>query len=121
MVLLVEDTDDLRELFATALEAAGYIVLQAQNGRAALDLLTALPGRPSAIVVDVMMPVMSGPELISLVRAEPRFAAVPIIVITALPSRESRELDGAACVLWKPFAPAQLVSAVGECCSGIEA
>lgn len=103
-VLLVEDSSDLRHLFARVLKGNGFEVCEAANGREALDCL---PGFvPDVILTDLMMPELSGFELIRRLRAIPTMAAVPIVAMTASATadaeREARQA-GAADLLAKPF------------------
>ena len=80
-VLLVEDADALRHLFARVLKANGFDVREAANGQEALDCL---PGfQPDIVVTDLMMPIVDGFELIRQLRAMPMTAIVPVVVMTA--------------------------------------
>jgi CheY-like chemotaxis protein len=81
-VLIVEDDADIREVLADVLECEGYSVMQAANGEEALWLLRSEP-LPSAIVLDLMMPVMNGTEFRVAQLADPRLASIPVIVLTA--------------------------------------
>lgn len=103
-VLLVEDSSDLRQLFARVLKGKGFEVCEAANGREALDLL---PGfDPDVILTDLMMPEIDGFELIRRLRAMPSMAGVPIVAMTAAATSQA-ECDvrraGAADLLAKPF------------------
>jgi len=80
-VLLVEDSDTLRFLFARVLESQAAEVREAADGQQALDAL--LDFEPDLILTDLMMPVMGGIELIRRVRAMPALDAVPVVAITA--------------------------------------
>jgi CheY-like chemotaxis protein len=81
-VLVVEDDRDVRESLVAVLEDAGYPVISAADGRAALDLLRAGP-RPSVILLDLMMPVMDGFEFRAEQVRDPSLADVPVVVFTA--------------------------------------
>ena len=81
-ILVVDDDDDIRDSLAWLLEDEGYRVDVAANGREALVLLARIP-RPCVALVDLRMPVMDGVELIERLRADPRYAALPIIVFSA--------------------------------------
>lgn len=80
-ILVVEDHADLREMLAVLLEAEGYAVQTATNGAEALASLE--QARPSLILLDLMMPVMSGDEFRERQLADPRYRDVPVICMTA--------------------------------------
>jgi CheY-like chemotaxis protein len=81
-VLVVEDDIVIRGLIATILEADGHRVVQAANGKEALDVLEA-GERPGLILLDLMMPVLSGAELIELLQQDVRLAGLPVVVVSA--------------------------------------
>jgi CheY-like chemotaxis protein len=81
-VMVVDDSDDLREIVAMILTDAGHHVVEAENGQVALDLLRS-GIEPGLILLDLMMPVLSGPELLALLREDARLAALPVVVISA--------------------------------------
>lgn len=84
-ILCVEDEADLRADLCEELEAAGYVVFQASDGREALAMLKA--SRPDLVVCDITMPNMSGLDLLAHVRAEPELIDLPFIFLTALADR----------------------------------
>jgi CheY-like chemotaxis protein len=112
-ILLVEDDHAIRETIAELLEEEGYGVTCAANGAEALELLSA-PEVPSLILLDLMMPVMTGWELREALREDPRLASIPVVVISA--SRSSETADGieAAAYLAKPFDALRLLDTVGR-------
>jgi two-component system response regulator MtrA len=77
-ILLVEDDPSIRELTTIGLNAAGYEVVAAADGRAALDQFAA--EQPDAVVLDIMLPVLDGLAVCRTIRLE---SAVPIIMLTA--------------------------------------
>jgi two-component system, sensor histidine kinase and response regulator len=85
-VLIVDDEPDIRESLREALEEEGYAVVEAANGKEALALLPDLP-RPCALILDIIMPVMSGNELYAAMQADPALADIPLVVSTSDPSR----------------------------------
>jgi hypothetical protein len=93
-VLVVDDDADFRELARRMLEREGYTVIEAENGRAALDQLR--DATPGAILLDLMMPEMDGFDFVAAVRAEASWQAVPIVVITAkdLSPEDHERLNG---------------------------
>jgi len=89
-VLIVDDDAVLRQLLRRTLEPEGYTIVEAENGRAALDRLREIT--PSVILLDLMMPEMDGFEFVTEFRRHEGWRAIPIVVITARDlSREDRE------------------------------
>jgi CheY-like chemotaxis protein len=80
-VLIVEDHADLRDMLAVLLESEGFDVQTATNGAEALARLE--ESRPAVILLDLMMPVMSGDEFRRRQLADPRYRDVPVICMTA--------------------------------------
>ncbi|MEA2567983.1 MAG: hypothetical protein QOD49_3160 [Actinomycetota bacterium] len=102
-ILLVEDAPFLRYAFGRLLRMHGYEVMEANDGRAALDCLPRF--RPQLVLTDLMMPVMDGVELIERLRADPETAELPIVAITADDSEQAERRArraGAADFLAKP-------------------
>lgn len=79
-VLLVDDEELLRDLLSRILSDAGFMVAEAANGRAALDVASRLDGALRLVVTDVHMPVMTGPEFVREFR--PRFPGIPVLYMT---------------------------------------
>ena len=113
-VLIVEDDPSLREMMRTILESAGFKVLEAGHGAAALEVLSGQSSLPEVIVTDLMMPVMDGQELIRRLRADSRTAAVPILVLSASAKPETSlgEASRPDAVMRKPFLPKDLAGLV---------
>ena len=105
-ILLVDDEPLNLEILAEHLDSPAYRTEQAENGLVAWQLLDADPDRFDAVLLDRMMPVMSGMELLTRLRADPRFAALPIIMQTAAAGKEQVAeglRNGAYYYLTKPF------------------
>jgi DNA-binding response OmpR family regulator len=116
-VLVVEDHADLREMLAVLLEAEGFRVQTAANGAEALTAMRAV--RPSVILLDLMMPVMSGDEFRRRQLAEPEYASVPVICMTAAHDGSHRaETMQAAQFFQKPVDFDQLITAVRDLTRG---
>ncbi len=81
-ILIVDDDVDIREMLRTVLELDGYRVAVAADGREALELLRS-GSAPALMLLDVMMPVMSGAELLTELRRDPRFARLPVVLVSA--------------------------------------
>lgn len=105
-VLIVEDEPDILELIELAFLNAGYETLTATNGPSARALIA--QRRPDLIVLDHMMPLMTGARLAQLLRADPEFAAIPIILLTAA-GEIHKDLTVVDRWLSKPFSPRKLL------------
>lgn len=97
----------MRFLVRVTLEGAGYEVIEAAHGAAALERAKASP--PALVVTDLMMPVMGGRELIDRLRSDPDMASIPILVLSANGNLRAGSADAA---LNKPFDIDELVETV---------
>jgi CheY-like chemotaxis protein len=109
-ILIVDDDEAIREVLGGVLTDEGYAVVSAVNGAAALSLLEEMSEMPGLVLLDLMMPVMSGWEFLEVVRADERFAKVPIIVVSAM------NAPGVSEHLAKPIDLDRLLSAVAKWC-----
>jgi two-component system phosphate regulon response regulator PhoB len=112
-ILVADDDMDIRDLVAFKLEQAGYEVVAVDNGLAALTAATENP--PDLVVLDVMMPGMSGIDVCRQLRQEQVTKALPIILLTARAQEGDVEVGfgaGADDYIVKPFSPRELVSRV---------
>jgi len=103
LVLIVDDQEINRDVLGMILEEK-YELIYAENGREALDLMIKNAERLSLVLLDLMMPVMNGFEVMAAVREDERVSHIPIIVLTAEKSAELQALQmGAADFITKPF------------------
>ena len=115
-VLVVEDSITARALLKNILESAGYDVRTAVDG---IDAITALKERQFDIVVsDVEMPRMNGFELTAKIRSDKKFAELPVVLVTALESREDRErgidVGASAYIVKSSFDQSNLLEVIGR-------
>jgi DNA-binding response OmpR family regulator len=113
LVLVVEDTGDLRALFASELTAAGFFVLEAADGEVAIE--EAIRSPPQAVVLDLMLPGVSGFNVARLLRTNQRTRDTAIVAVTALMSDtfRAKALDaGCDSFLRKPVIGAAIVGEV---------
>lgn len=82
-ILLVEDDQDIRETLIELLESEGYEVVPAENGQIGLDKLSSAPTLPNLILLDLMMPVKDGFQFCAEKEANPKFANLPVVVMSA--------------------------------------
>jgi CheY-like chemotaxis protein len=102
VVLVVDDDPDILEALSEILEAEGFEIRRARNGKEALEKLE--PNPPQLILLDLMMPVMDGWEFAQRMRQKPSVATIPIIVLSADRNVGSKATDiGAVGHLAKPF------------------
>lgn len=109
LVLVVDDSDDMRELLREVLESRGHEVITAGSSGRALTLM--MRRVPDLVITDLMMPGMSGFSLRSLMLRRPELASVPVIVLSAYWARPSETLEAVA-VLTKPINLDRLLEAV---------
>jgi putative two-component system response regulator len=112
-ILLVEDDAPLLDVMCYLLEAEGYQVCPAVNGKQALDLFVS--NRPNLVISDIMMPEMNGYELLEAIRVMPEGITVPFLFLSARTERSdvdrARSL-GVDDYLFKPFEAPELINAV---------
>ena len=110
-VLLVEDDPDIRDIVQDVLEAEGYDVVPASHGRQALEFLSGAreSERPDLVILDMMMPLVDGREVLRAMQRDADLASIPVLVISAI-AREKPE--GATAFLTKPVSLDKLFEAV---------
>ena len=113
-ILVVEDNEDCREFVRAALEQEGFAVREACDGQEALARLRESGSPHCLVLMDLMMPGMTGWELVAAVRSDPLLRDNPIIVTTAVPEEAPSGVDA---VLQKPFDLDTLVRIVEQHCS----
>ena len=101
LALVIEDSDDTRELYALALQLDGYVVAQARDGRDGLQ--QARDRLPDVIITDLAMPIMDGWEMTRRLKADLRTRHIPIIACSAHDARHRADTPAADVVLTKPF------------------
>jgi CheY-like chemotaxis protein len=109
-VMIVDDDDAIREALEDVLSDEGYEVVGMSDGQQALDYLRA-EKRPSAILVDLWMPVMDGWKFLDALLDDPRFSRIPLIVLTAARDQRARDLRVSE-VLTKPVQLQQVLGAL---------
>jgi CheY-like chemotaxis protein len=109
-ILAVEDDPPTAEVVRSVLEGEGHEVRVAADGRKALAELAGW--QPDVVILDLMLPALSGHELLRYLRELPEYRQVPVLVMSGwLPTLA--KLDGATTVLSKPFELTQLIAMIG--------
>jgi two-component system sensor histidine kinase ChiS len=112
-IIIVEDEPDTAEMFAEMLRLNGYRVLASYGGAAAIALIS--KEKVDAVVLDLMMPDLSGLEVLSYMRRDPRLARVPVMIVSAkgLPADVRQGLQaGASIYMTKPVAYQDFINAL---------
>ncbi|MEP6653021.1 MAG: response regulator [Myxococcales bacterium] len=100
-ILLAEDDLDIRDVVQELLEEKGYDVIPARTGRQALDFLSFDPrSPPDLVILDLMMPIVTGWQVLETIQHNPALSKVPVVILTA--TAQDRP-SGAAAFLRKPF------------------
>lgn len=114
-ILLADDEENLRMLVRTTLEDPEYEILEAGDGPSALEM--ARKQRPDLLVLDWMMPGMSGVEVARALREDPATQGIPILMLTAKgqdADRRQAEAVGVEAYLVKPFSPLDILERIQQ-------
>jgi len=114
-IVLVEDEPNIIEAMSVFVSRAGWQVSTQSNGETAAEAVRA--ARPDAVVLDVMLPGRSGYDILRELRADPDFARLPVLMLTARGQKKDRELAaelGVTRFMTKPFSNAELLAVLGE-------
>lgn len=114
-IVLIEDEPNIIEAISFILGREGWDVTTCANGETAVKAVRA--ARPDAVLLDVMLPGQSGFEILRALRADPDFARLPVLMLTARGQKKDRDLAaqlGATRFMTKPFANADLIAALAE-------
>jgi two-component system alkaline phosphatase synthesis response regulator PhoP len=114
-ILLIDDDALLLTLLERKLAARGYQVVTATDGDAGLERARA--EHPDLIVLDMMMPIMDGRQVLRTIQADPALSAIPVIMLTS--RREESDIvgaieKGAVDYQLKPFSPDELIARIGR-------
>jgi two-component system alkaline phosphatase synthesis response regulator PhoP len=112
-VLIVEDEEDAAELFAEMMRVSGFRVLKTSKSAPAISMMTA--DKPDLVLLDIMMPEISGLDILRQMRRDPNLANIPVIMVTAksMPADIKNGMEaGASTYLTKPVGFQELKEAV---------
>jgi two-component system chemotaxis response regulator CheY len=112
-VLVVDDSNSMRQMIRFTLEEEGCEIFEAENGKRGTELLP--EATPELIITDINMPEMNGLDFIRAVRGDSAYKFVPILVLTTESEQQKQEEGkqaGATAWLVKPFTPESLVATV---------
>lgn len=112
-ILIADDDPDLRDIVRSVLEGAGFAVMEAADGQQALEAVRGVA--PDLMIVDFMMPGLTGPELCQQLKQDVTLRYVPVIMLTGKSEVEDKVYGinaGADDYLLKPFAPQELLARV---------
>jgi CheY-like chemotaxis protein len=112
-VLIVDDDPDIRDAVGECLRFEGYDVHSAADGKDALDCLE-FGLKPDVILLDLMMPVLNGFDMLIALQAHPEWKSIPVVVVSANRGYEADDLAGAVSILRKPVSVDRLIAAVEQ-------
>jgi CheY-like chemotaxis protein len=113
IILVVDDEPLIAMALEAALEDAGYEVVTAANGRQGLERLA--EARADLVLLDMMMPVMSGPAMLAAMAAQPERARIPVIILSSLPEETIRDrTSGVAAIIRKPYTVDQVLGEIAK-------
>lgn len=113
-ILVVDDNEDVSFLLKLIFESEGYRVEIADNGASALARVAEI--QPQLMLVDVMMPEISGLQVARTIREKPGFQSLPILLVSAVDHLKDEQLSASKAddIIYKPFNIDYLVSRVNE-------
>jgi CheY-like chemotaxis protein len=118
MIAIVDDDEDIRETLALLLEAEGFTVLAARDGRDALEKLrSSAPRLPALILLDLLMPVMSGAQCRAEQRLDPALASIPVCLMSASSGLKEKAEELCTDYLAKPVTIEQVLACVMRHCA----
>ncbi len=114
-ILVVEDTEDNRQILRDLLSMAGYEMVEAHDG--AEGVRQATEHKPDLILMDIQMPVMDGYEATRRIKANPDLKSIPIVAVTSYAlsgDEEKTRAAGCDAYIAKPYSPRQMLAKVRE-------
>ena len=114
-ILMIEDTEDNRQIVRDLIASAGYELLEAADGAAGISM--AIKHKPDLILMDIQLPVVDGYEATRRIKADPALRHIPIIAVTSYAlSGDEAKARAAGCegYVAKPFSPRQLLAKIQE-------
>ena len=114
-ILMVEDTEDNRQIVRDLMASVGYSLLEAEDGAAGVAM--AAEHKPDLILMDIQLPVMDGYEASRRIKAQPELRHIPIIAVTSYAlSGDEAKTRAAGCdgYVAKPFSPRELLAMINQ-------
>jgi two-component system cell cycle response regulator DivK len=114
-ILMIEDTEDNRQIVRDLMESVGYDLIEAGDGAAGVAMAAA--HKPDLILMDIQLPVMDGYEASRRIKAQPDLMHIPIIAVTSYAlSGDEAKTRAAGCdgYVAKPFSPRELLAMINQ-------
>jgi CheY-like chemotaxis protein len=117
VIFVVDDDEGIRESLADVLQDEGYVVVTAIDGQDALDKLRAHQPMPCVILLDLMMPVMSGQQFYAEQQRDPALASIPVVILSADTNLKQKAASLGGEYLQKPVQLERILDAVDRLCA----
>lgn len=114
-VMNVDDSTTMRKIVTLALKSQGHVVVEAENGKQALEILPSQ--KVDAVVLDINMPVMNGIEFLEAIKKQPGFSGLPVVVLTTQGEDALKDQAlglGAKAFMIKPFQKEELLATLSR-------
>ena len=111
-ILVIDDEQDIREIIKISLTDSGFQVLEAADGKTAIEL--ARKEKPDLITLDIMMPGIDGFQVAKIIKQDPAIADIPIIILSVLNQDKNKYVQGIVDYISKPFKPEELAAKIKE-------
>jgi CheY-like chemotaxis protein len=112
-ILVVEDDIDIRSALVQILRMEGHTTAEAANGKEALEYIRNNP-KPCMVLLDMMMPIMTGRQFLDVFKNEPDSSSVPVVIISAVADRI--DTSGAKEFIRKPLEVSKLLEVIAKYC-----
>jgi DNA-binding response OmpR family regulator len=112
-ILIIDDDSQATDLLEKVMRMENFEAIGINDSRLAIQTIDTF--RPDLIILDLMMPYFNGFQICNILQSDPRYAHIPIVIVTAMDDRESKSraiLAGASDYFSKPFMPDELAAAV---------
>lgn len=122
LIFIAEDDTMVLEIYERVFAAHGYRTVAAHDGQESLDMLAALTEKPTLILLDIMMPKVSGFEVLKFIKTKPELRDIPVMFVTNLSApediKQGLEMGADKYLVKSEYDPQQIVNVINDLISG---